>query len=94
MIHCQQKEVSKKLLMSLRIFTTKIASQFTLAGEDIKRTVGQPRYSISLKPSVGRNPAVPSPVADIQFDKVAHWPEIDGNRIHCQKCNDMHCQMF
>ena len=85
--HCQQKEVSKKLQMNLRTFTTKIASAFTLAGKDLKRTVGWPRCSISPKPPVGRNPAVPSPVADIRFDKVAHWPEIDGNRSRCQKCN-------
>ena len=85
--HCQQKEVSKKFQMNWRTFTTQIAFAFTVAGKDPKRTVGQPRSSISLKPSVGRNPAVPSPVADIRFDKVAHWPEIDGNRSRCRKYN-------
>ena len=84
--HCQQKEVSKKLQMNLRTFTTKIASAFTLAGKDPKRTVGQPRRSISPKPTVRRNPALPSPVADIQLCKVVNWPKIDGNRTHCRKC--------
>ena len=85
--HCQQKEVSKKLQINPRTFTTQIASAFTLAGKDPKRTIGWPRRSISPKPPVERNLAVPSPVADIQFDKVAHWPEIDGNRSRCRKCN-------
>ena len=51
--------------MNLRTFTTQIASAFTLEGKDPKRTVGRPRWSITPKPLVGRNPAVPSPVADI-----------------------------
>ena len=63
--HFQQKEVSRKLQMNLRTFTTQIASAFTLEGKDPKRTVGRPRWSITPKPLVGRNPAVPSPVADI-----------------------------
>ena len=63
--HCQQKEVSKKLPINLRTFTTQIASAFTLAGKDPRRIVGRPRRSISPKPPVGRNPTVPSPVADI-----------------------------
>ena len=65
-------------------FTTKIASAFTLSG---KRTAGRPMHIISLKPPVGRNPAVPSTMADIPFDKVAHWPEIDGNCSRYWKCN-------
>ena len=73
--------------MNLRTFITQIASAFTLAGKDPKRTVRWPRRSISPKPPVGGNPAVPSPMADIPFDKVAHWPEIDGNRSHGRKCN-------
>ena len=35
--HCQQKEVSKKLQMNLRNFTTQIASAFTLVGKDPKK---------------------------------------------------------
>ena len=49
----------------------------TLAATDTKKTVNQPRHSISPKP----------PVANTQFEKVAHWPEIDRNRSCCQKCN-------
>ena len=85
--HCQQKEVSKKLQMNPNTFTTHIASAFTLAGKDPKRTVGRSRHSISPKPPLGKNPAAPSPVADIRFEKLAHWPEIDANRPHCRKCN-------
>ena len=79
--HFQQKQIN------LRTFTTQIDSAFTLAGKDPERLVGRPRHSISPKPPVGRNPAVPLPVADIRFDKVAHWPEIDSNHSHCRKCN-------
>ena len=78
---------SLKLQMNLRTFATQIASAFTLAGKDPKRIVGRPRRSISPKPLVGRNPAIPSSVADIQIEKTAHWFEIDGNRSCCRKCN-------
>ena len=84
---CQQKEVSKKLQINLRTFTTQIDSAFTLACKDPKTTVARPIRNISLKPPVRRNPAAPSPVADIRFDKVAHWPGIDGNRSRWRKCN-------
>ena len=73
--------------MNLTTFTTQIGSAFTLVDKDRKRTVGGPRRSISLKLPVGRNPAVTSPMVDIQFDKVTRWPEIDGNRLRSQKCN-------
>lgn len=36
---------------------------------------------------MGRNPAVPAPVAEIQFDKVVHWFEVDVNRYRCRKRN-------
>ena len=39
------------------------------------KSVGCPRRSILPKSPVAKNPAVPSPVADVQYDKVAHWPE-------------------
>ena len=88
--HYQQKEVLMKLQINLRIFTTQTVSAFNLAGKDPKRTAGQPKCSISPKPLLGRNQAVPSPVADIRFDKVAHWPEIDRNHSCCRKC-DLTC---
>ena len=74
--------------MNLTTFTTQIASAFTLVDKDPKRTVGRQRHSMSPKPPVGRNPAVTSPMVDIQFGKVTRWPEIDGNRSRCQKCNN------
>ena len=73
--------------MNLITFARQTASAFTLAGKDLKRTDGRPRRSISPKPQIDRNPAVPSPVADIRFGKVAQWPEVDGNRSRCRKCN-------
>ena len=51
--------------MNLRTFTTQIASALILADEDPKKNVGRPRRSIPPKPPVGRNPSVPSPVADM-----------------------------
>ena len=78
---------SKKLQINLRTFTAQIASVFTIEGKDLKRTVGRPRCSISPKPPLGRNPAVPSPVANIRFVKVALWSKIDGNHSRYKKCN-------
>ena len=56
--HCQQQKILKKLQMNLKTFTTQITFAFTLAAKDTKKTVDQPRHSISLKPSVGRNPVI------------------------------------
>ena len=73
--------------MNVRTITTQIASAFTLAGKDPRKTVDWSRRSISAKLPVGRNLVVPLPLADFQCDKVVHWPEIDENRSPCQKCN-------
>ena len=67
--HFQQKEVGKKLQMNVRTFTTQIASAFAPAGKDPKKNFGRPKRSIFVKPPMGRNPAVQSPVLDIRCDK-------------------------
>lgn len=79
--------VNKRKSQHKEVLTTQIVSAFTLVSKDPKRTVGWPRHSISPRKSVGRNQVVSSPVADTQFDKVAHWSEIDGNGCSCRKCN-------
>ena len=58
--------------MNLRTLTTEMASTFTLTMKDPKRTVSQPRRSISSRKQVGKNQAVPPPMVDIQFDKIVH----------------------
>ena len=39
--HCEQRRVTKKMQISLRKFTTQIASAFTLAGKDPQQSVGR-----------------------------------------------------
>ena len=64
-----------------------IATSLRFLGKDPERRPGRPKRSLSPTPSVGRKAIIPS---DVRFDKVAHWPELDGGRSRCRKC-DMTC---
>ena len=96
--HCNQLGIVKPKRLSLLRFTMAIASAL-IHSRAIITGVGQPPKRKSNSGSNARKAsAVPSPVADVRFDQVSHWPQrkpsnckcrlckIGQNRVYCMKC--------
>ena len=75
--HCGHLHVHSKKCLSLRRFLAQIAESLRLKDEDPERSTGRPKKSISPTHIIGRKPVIQTPIPDIRYGGVAHWPEID-----------------
>ena len=90
--HCLDiAKVNAWLLYRRHCLQLNFASRRTdLQNKDPERKPGRAKRSISPTSYVGRKPSVPAPIPSVRYDSASHWPEIDGNRSRCRRC-DMTC---
>ena len=88
--HCLQLNFASRRCLLLRRFTAPIAESLQLQNKDPERKPGRPKRSISPTSHVCQKPSMPAPIPSVRYDSTSHWPEIDGNRSRCRRC-DMTC---
>ncbi|XP_025419430.1 uncharacterized protein LOC112689794 isoform X2 [Sipha flava] len=103
--HCQQLHITK--YQSMLQFKTNIAEGLKNAGFNKKKQRGRPSSSINFvnpTPPKKRKVFAARLCADVQFDKIEHWPcpiserqrckhcpEHSYSRMKCEKCNVYLC---
>ena len=86
--HCEQLGTPKRRQLSLLKFTIAIASAL-IHSRTLVSGVGRP---LKRKSSGGygsnskKVPTAPSPIDDIRFDHVSHWPEYKPDKRKCKLC--------
>ena len=85
--HSKQLGISSKEIRSLMDFTLEIAEALICCNKQERRSVGGPskRKSTDVKPG-GKRPTVPLPCADVRYDGMHHWPELNSSKQRCQLC--------
>ena len=82
---CDQQQIPRKTQKPLLTFITDLAHALWLSGKS--KSVGRPnKWSLSSQPAVGKNVAVGTPVSDIHYDVVDHFPEFGEKRGICRYC--------
>lgn len=82
---CDQQQIPRKTQKPLLTFITDLAHALWLSGKS--KSVGRPnKLSLSSQPAVGKNVAVGTPVSDVHYDVVDHFPEFGEKRGICRYC--------
>ena len=87
--HYEQAGKPKKYEKSLLEFTTDIADALMHANKVPRPGPGRPtkRQSTDNARPGGKKAAVPTPIADVRYDKIAHWPKPSSDKKRCRLCH-------
>ena len=87
--HCKQLDVPEAKQKSFLEFSTEIAVALINAGKATpNKSRGRPpkRPSEESIPHGGKRAVIPTPIADIRFDNIGHWPNPSADKKRCRVC--------